>query len=220
MNDEERLAQRLQEHSSQEHRPPVTAIAHDVLADSVSDELVVVLRTLAPAERLAFVLHDVCAMPFDEVAGMLGRTPTAARQLASRARRRVQSPERTSEADRTVQKRVVDAFLTASAAGDLEELVWLLHQDAVLHADAASVEAGAPAEVLGAQAVAELFAIRARAALPATLDGFAAAVRTVGGEPGVVFGFTVLEGKIAEVELLADLDVLASLDLRTGSGTP
>jgi len=184
-----------------------------VLADSVGMALLVVLETLAPAERLAFVLHDMFAVPFEEVARILGRTPTATRQLASRARRRVQSPERTLDADRAVQERVVDAFLAASRGGDLEELVWLLHPDAAIHADAAAVAVGAAGEVLGAQAVAETFVGRARAARPALLDGFAAAVWTAGGQPRMVFGFTVVDGRIAEIELLADPEVLPRLDL-------
>jgi RNA polymerase sigma factor (sigma-70 family) len=188
-----------------------------VLADAVSDALLVVLSTLAPAERLAFVLHDLFAMPFEEIARILGRTSTATRQLASRARRRVQSPERTLEADRTVQGRVVDAFLTASRTGDLEELVWLLHPDAVLRADGAAVGIGAVPQTTGARAVAETFAGRAQAARPATLDGFPAAVWTVRGRPKVVFGFTVVDGRIAEIELLADPEVLATLDVVAGS---
>jgi DNA-directed RNA polymerase specialized sigma24 family protein len=179
-----------------------------------------VLDTLAPAERLAFVLHDGCAVPVDEVGRILGRTPTAAGQLAGRARRRVQSPERTLEADRTVQGRVVDAFLTATRAGDLEELVWLLHPDAELHADEAAVGSGASSLVRGAAAVAETFAGRARATRPALLDGFAAAVESVGGPPRVVYAFTVVDGRIAEIELLADPAVLPRLDLVLGSEAP
>jgi len=188
-----------------------------LLADSVGMALLVVLETLAPAERLAFVLHDMFAMPFDEIARILGRSPTATRQLASRARRRVQSPERTLEADRVVAGRVVDAFLAASRSGDLEELVWLLHPDAVIHADAAAVATGAQSEVRGAEAVAATFAGRARAAKPALLDGFPALVWSSGGQPRVVFGFTVVDGRIAEIELLADPEVLPGLDLQSRS---
>ena len=195
-----------------------------VLADSVGAALLVVLDTLAPAERLAFVLHDMFAVPFDEIARILGRTPTSSRQLASRARRRVQAPERTLDAERAVQGRVVDAFLAACRTGDLEELVWLLHPDAVLHADAAAAAAGAAGaagevgEVRGADAVAVTCSGRAGAARAALLDGFPAAVWAVSGRPRLVFGFTVVDGRIAEIELLADTDALTRLDLVVGSG--
>jgi DNA-directed RNA polymerase specialized sigma24 family protein len=187
------------------------AVAADALAGS------------APAERVAFVLHDRCAVPLEEVAAILGRTPTATRQLAGRARHRVQSPERSPDADRTVHGRVVDAFLTASQAGDLDELVWLLHPDAVLHATAGPdadavrldvvVRDGVVVATRGAQPVAEAFLGRARAARPVLLDGFAAAARLVGGQPREVFGFTVVDGRIAEVELITEPEVLDRLDL-------
>jgi RNA polymerase sigma-70 factor (ECF subfamily) len=186
-----------------------------VLADSVGAALVVVLETLAPAERLAFVLHDLFAVPFDEVAAILGRTPTATRQLASRARRRVRSPGATLGAERAAQRQVVEAFLAASREGDLAGLVALLHPDAAVRADGAAVAMGAEAEVVGVGAVAETFRGRARAARPGSLDGFAAAVWSVGGTPQVVFGFTVEDGLVREIELLADPDVLARLDLAT-----
>jgi RNA polymerase sigma-70 factor (ECF subfamily) len=171
------------------------------------------MAALAPAERVAFLLHDRFAVPVAEVAGVLGRTPTAARQLVDRARRQVQSPEWTLDADRTVQTRVVGAFLTASSTGDLEELTWLLHPGALLHADPAAVAAGAPAEARGAQAVAETFVGLAGSARPALLDGFAAAALVVAGRAERVFGFTVVDGRIAEIELLADPRVLPTLDL-------
>lgn len=198
----------------------VARACRDHLRTRTTDESrSLLLATLAPAERLAFVLHDLCAMPLDQVARVLGRTDTATRQLAGRARRRVQSPERTLDADRTVQSRVVEAFLTASRTGDVEELVWLLHPDSSLRADAAAVTGGAAAEAVGAQSVAEAFAERAGAARPALLDGFAAAVCAQDGRPEVVFGFTVLDGRVAEIEQLADVDVLPTLDLETGSAT-
>ena len=186
-----------------------------VLADSVGAALVVVLETLAPAERLAFVLHDLFAVPFDEVAAILGRTPTATRQLASRARRRVRSPGATLGAERAAQRQVVEAFLAASREGDLAGLVALLHPDAAVRADGAAVAMGAEPEVVGVGAVAETFRGRARAARPGSLDGFAAAVWSVGGTPRVVFGFTVEDGLVREIELLANPDVLARLDLAT-----
>ena len=134
--------------SSPSRRP---ATEHDaILSDAVGAALLLVLERLAPAERLPFVLLDLFAMPVDDVARVLGRTPTATGQLAGRARRQVQSPDRTLDAERVVQGRVVEAFLTASAAGDREELVWLLHPDAVLHADTAAVSAGSTGVVHGA----------------------------------------------------------------------
>jgi RNA polymerase sigma factor (sigma-70 family) len=183
-----------------------------ILADSVGTALLVVLDTLAPAERLAFVLHDMFAVPFDEIAQILGRSPTAVRQLASRARRRVQAPEPASDRDRAVQRRLVDAFLAASRGGDFEALVAMLAPDAKIHVDAAAIAAGASA-ARGATAVAETFSGRARAARPALLDGYAAAVWAPAGVPRAVFGFTVEDGRITEIELLADPEHLRHLDL-------
>ncbi|MEP7088908.1 MAG: sigma factor-like helix-turn-helix DNA-binding protein [Nocardioidaceae bacterium] len=191
-----------------------------VPAGPAGQELVVVLATLAPAERLAFVLHDLFAMPDEEIAAILGRSTTAARQLASRARRRVHTPEVTLEADRVVHGRVVDAFLAAFRSGDLEELVWLLHPDAAMHADAAAVAAGSVTPAVGADAVAGAFAERAAGARPALLDGFAAAVGATGGRPWTVFGFTVVDGRIAEIEQIAEPSVLGELDLEWDSATP
>jgi RNA polymerase sigma factor (sigma-70 family) len=184
-----------------------------VLADSVGLALLVVLDRLAPAERLAFVLHDMFAVPFDEIGSIMGRTSTTARQLASRARRRVQMPGTTPDAERSVQRQIVDAFLAASRNGDFEALVAMLDPDAAILADGAAVEAGAQREVRGAAAVAETFSGRARAAKVALVDGFAAAVWAPGGQPRVVFGFTIEAGKIMEIELLADPEQLRRLDL-------
>jgi RNA polymerase sigma factor (sigma-70 family) len=185
-----------------------------VLADAVGTALLVVLETLAPAERLAFVLHDTFAVPFDEVADLMGRSPAAVRQLASRARRRVQAPAGSPEPDRRRHREVVEAFLAASRAGDFAGLLALLDPDAVMRADAATVTLGSPAAVHGAHAVAETFAGRARAARVVLLDGYAAAAWSVGGAPKVVFGFTVEGGRVQEVELLADPELVAGLDLR------
>lgn len=186
-----------------------------MLSDSVGLALLVVLDRLPPAERLAFVLHDMFAMPFDEIAPIMGRTPTAARQLASRARRRVQVPGSAPDAERAVQREVVDAFLAASRNGDFAALVDLLDPDAAIRADSGAVAMGAEAEVSGAAAVAQTFSGRARAAKAALLDGFAAAVWSARGQPKVVFGFTVQDGKIVEIELLADPEQLSRLDLGT-----
>src|SRR4051794_20275953 len=147
---------------------------HDaVMADSVGAALLVVLDTLTPAERLAFVLHDMFAVPFDEIATIVGRTPDAARQLASRARRRVQGASTAGEPDPARQRAVIDAFLAASRNGDFEALVALLDPDIVLEADAAAVKMGSPEVTRGATAVANTFSGRALAAQPAEIgDGF------------------------------------------------
>jgi RNA polymerase sigma-70 factor (ECF subfamily) len=183
-----------------------------LLADSVGPALLVVLDTLPPAERLAFVLHDLFAVPFDEIADIVGRSPAAARQLASRARRRVQGVT-PPDGDRTRQREVVDAFLAASRGGDFDALLALLDPDVVLRADSAAVIAGAAGELVGAAAVAETFSGRARTAQSAVIDGAAGLVWAPGGQPRVVFGFTIENGKIVEIELLADPARLGELDL-------
>jgi RNA polymerase sigma-70 factor, ECF subfamily len=184
-----------------------------VLADAVGPALTLVLDTLAPAERLAFVLHDVFAVPFEEIAPVVGRTPTATRQLASRARRRVQGREGAAPADPVRQREVVAAFLAASRGGDFAALLELLDPGVVLRADAAAVATGAAAEVRGAQAVASTFSGRAKAARLALVDGVPAAVWAVGGRPRVVFGFTVAGGVVVSIRLLADPVVLAGLEV-------
>ena len=171
-----------------------------------------VLDTLAPAERLAFVLHDMFAVPFDQIAPIMGRSPAAARQLASRARRRVHGAT-VPDADLTRQRTVVDAFLTASRDGDFDALLALLDPDVVLRADHAAVQVGASKEVHGAAAVAATFAGRARAARPALVNGVAGAVWAPGGRPRIVFDFTMSDGKIVAIELLADPERLRRLDL-------
>ncbi|MDT0263335.1 sigma-70 family RNA polymerase sigma factor [Jatrophihabitans lederbergiae] len=183
-----------------------------VLADSVGGALLVVLDALSPAERVAFVLHDLFAVPFDEVATVLGRSGDAAKQLASRARRRVRgAPGVERNPDR--QRKVVAAFLAASRNGDFAGLLALLHPDAMLRADAAAVLAGAAAEVRGAAAVAETFSGRAQAARLALIDGAAGAAWLVGGQLKVVFNFTVVDGTVTAIELLADPAVLDELDV-------
>ncbi len=188
-----------------------------LLADSVGLALLVVLDTLNPAERLAFVLHDVFDVPFDEIAPMVGRSPTAARQLASRARRRVQGPQQDTatvpDADLTSQRAVVDAFLAAARGGDFDALLAVLDPDVVYRVDRAAVTASAPSEVRGATAVAEQFTGRARAAQPALVNGAVGAVWAPGGQPRVVFSFTIVGGKIVAIDLLADPERLRQLDL-------
>src|ERR1700730_16246165 len=187
---------------------------HEVLlADSVGLALLVVLETLAPAERLAFVLHDMFAMPFDEIAPIVGRSPAAARQLASRARRRVQGAATPSEADPSRQREVVDASLAASRGGDFNALLAMLDPDVVLRADHAAVQTGASREVRGAAAVADTFAGRALAAHLALGNGAAGGVWARGGRPRVVFSFTLSGGKIVAIDLLADPERLGQLDL-------
>lgn len=173
-------------------------------ADAVGRALLVVLDTLPPAERLAFCLHDLFGLSFDEIAPTLGRSSAACRQLASRGRRRVRGHGDTVEADRVRQREVVDAFLDASRNGRFERLLELLHPDAAVTADAAAVAMGSPALLSGRQQVAEFYNGRARGARAADLDGFAAATWSLRGELKVVFGFVVENGLIREIELLAD----------------
>ncbi|HZO64822.1 MAG TPA: sigma-70 family RNA polymerase sigma factor [Kribbellaceae bacterium] len=184
-----------------------------VMADSVGLALLVVLDTLAPAERLAFVLHDMFGVPFDEIASIVGRSPAAARQLASRARRRVQGAPATDDPDAARQRQVVEAFLAASRSGEFEALLALLDPEVVLRADAAAVMTGAVGEVRGAADVAGTFAGRARAARPALIDGTAGLVWSQGGVPRVVFDFTIVDGRIVAIDMVADADHLAQLDL-------
>jgi RNA polymerase sigma factor (sigma-70 family) len=192
-----------------------------VLADSVGLALLVVLDTLAPAERLAFVLHDLFGVPFEEIAPIVGRTPVAARQLASRARRRLQADREVPDPAGTAQRQVVAAFFAASRQGDFARLLELLDPDVVLRADAVAVEmaagradAGAPtlrAEMRGIDAVAQVFAGGARAARFVLVDGVAGAAWSVGGRPRVVFDFIVRGGRVIGIEMLADPDTIDAI---------
>ena len=188
-----------------------------LLADSVGLALLVVLETLAPAERLAFVLHDMFAMPFDEIAPIVSRSPAAARQLASRARRRVQGAAPAPDADLNRQRAIVDAFLAASRDGDFDALVAVLDPDVVLRADGGATRASQSTEVHGAAAVAQqalMFQPLARFSRPALVNGAAGLVVTAqAGKPYAVMGFTVRGGKIAEIDILADPARLGELDL-------
>jgi len=190
-----------------------------VLADSVGLALLVVLDTLGPAERLAFVLHDMFAVPFEEIASILGRSPAAAKQLASRARRRVQgaaSDDDDIETDVTRQRAVVDAFLAASRGGDFDALLALLDPNVVLRADSTVVRrprANLQAEVRGARAVAGAFGGRAAGAQTAMIDGFVGAVWAQGGRPRAVFEFRIAHGKIVSIEIVADPARLGQLEL-------
>jgi RNA polymerase sigma-70 factor (ECF subfamily) len=191
---------------------------HEVLlADSVGLALLVVLETLSPAERLALVLHDMFGVPFDEIAPMVERSSSAARKLASRARRRVQGAALGPDADLTHQQEVVNAFIVASREGNFDSLLAVLDPEVVLRADGAGVPAGASREVRGARAVAEqalTFSRVAPFARPALVNGAAGIVSWLpGGQPIAVIGFTVRSGKIVEIDVLADPACLRQLDL-------
>jgi RNA polymerase sigma factor (sigma-70 family) len=186
-----------------------------LLADSVGLALLVVLETLQPAERLAFVLHDMFAVPFEDIAVIVDKSPAAARQLASRARRRVQGAEAIPDADLGRQREVVKAPPTASRGGDFAALVAVLDPDVVLRADYGSLPAGLKL-LRGAEAVARqalMFARFAAHARPALINGAPGRVTIVDGKPAAVMGFTVVEGRIKEINILADPDRLAELDL-------
>jgi RNA polymerase sigma-70 factor (ECF subfamily) len=187
-----------------------------LLADSVGLALLVVLETLTPPERLAFVLHDMFAVPFDEIAPIVGRSPAAARQLASRARRRVQGAAPVPDPNVARQRQLVDAFLTAARGGDFDALLTVLDPGVVLRVDRGAVPAGAPSEFRGAAAVVEQvlsFARLARFARPALVNGAAGFVVAPRGRPVAVAGFTVAHDRIVEIDLLADPARLRELDL-------
>lgn len=192
-----------------------------VLADTMGPALLVVLETLSPSERLAFVLHDLFAVPFEDVAPIVGRSPAAARQLASRARRRVQGSDEAGAGNRVRQQEIVEAFLAASRQGDFEALVTLLDPEAVLRADRAAVksatanrEKGAPLlapEVRGGRAVANALVGRAQAAQLALIEGSPGAVWAPGGRPRAIFAFRVVGNTISEIEIVTDPSVVAAL---------
>jgi RNA polymerase sigma factor (sigma-70 family) len=187
-----------------------------LLADAVGLALLVVLDRLAPAERLAFVLHDMFAVPFDEIASLLERSPAATRQLASRARRRVGGAAPATDADLTRQRELVDAFLAAARDGDFDALVAVLDPDVVLRVDRGAVPRGASREVRGAQAVVEqarTFALLVASARPALVNGAAGVVVAPRGRAVAVAGFTIARGRIVEIDLLADPARLRHLDL-------
>lgn len=184
-----------------------------VLADSVSLALLVVLDTLTPAERLVFVLHDLFGLPFDEIAPMVGRTPAAARQLASRARRRVKgAPVPAPDEDRRRQREVVDAFFAAARDGDFEALVAVLHPDATLRIDAGSAAPGASMVVRGAEDVARQTSAGLKTSLarpgtelrPAIVNGGAGVIVAMDGRAVTVMGFTIADGKIVEIDSIYD----------------
>jgi RNA polymerase sigma factor (sigma-70 family) len=190
-----------------------------LLAEGVGLALLVVLDTLAPAERLALVLHDTFAVPFEEIASIVGRSPAATRQLASRARRRVQGAAPVPDADLGRQREVVDAFFAAAREGDFAALLAVLDPDVVVRADAGAVAVGAWRVVHGARSVAEQtltadgFSRLARFAQPALVNGAAGVVVAPGGRLVAVMGFTITRGRIVEIDVLADPARLRRLDL-------
>lgn len=183
------------------------------LADSVGLALLVVLQTLAPAERIAFVLHDMFDLPFEEIAPVVGRSPTAARQLASRARRRVQGKAAEPDTDRDAQRRVVDAFLTAARGGDMQGLLAALDPDVVVRSDAAARKLGASPEVHGAERVARFYLGKAQEARPALVDGEVGIVVAPRGRLFLALKLTFNESRIAGIEVVADRAQLRNIDV-------
>jgi RNA polymerase sigma factor (sigma-70 family) len=184
-----------------------------LIADAMGPALLMVLETLAPTERIAFVLHDLFGLPFDEIAPILGRSPVATRQLASRARRRVRGAEPTPSADRARREEVVRAFLAASRNGDFTALLTLLDPDVAVRADAALVSRGSEPEVRGREAAANTFSGRAKAARVALIDGEPGLAWVVGGETRVIFAFTIVDGAVTGIDMVADPATLAATDL-------
>ncbi|MEO3788256.1 RNA polymerase sigma factor SigJ [Actinocorallia sp. B10E7] len=192
-----------------------------VLADSVGLALLVVLDTLTPAERLAFVLHDMFAVPFDEIGPMIERSPATARQLASRARRRVRGRAPMPDPDVGRQRAVVDAFFAAARDGDFDGLVAVLHPDVVLRSDGGTARARHTTVLTGARTVASqaiTFGRLSPFARPALVNGSAGVVVTAKDRPLSVMGFTVVDGRIAAIDVIADPDRLARLDLAALDG--
>ncbi len=202
------------EQGAPEPREPDDPEADALLAEQVGSAMDIVLDTLAPAERAAFVLHDVFGYPFDEISSVLGRSDTAVRQIASRARRKVQgAPEPASEASgRAERQRVVEAFLQAARSGEMTKLLTLLAPDAFMHSDARGQKMGIPPAFDGAEAVASRFN-GAQGADPVMFDGELSAAWVVGTRVRVAFIFHVAGGLVSEVELIADPSVLATMDV-------
>ena len=216
-----RREESLEEHTVAPVEPAVRSRGLDpeqetLLAESVGLALLVVLDTLAPAERISFVLHELFAVSFDEIANIVGRSPAAVRQLASRARRRIQGADTASGTDLAGQRKVVDAFLTALRAGDFQALVAVLDPNVVITADAAAQPVEAKREIRGAEnwAKGAIAAARgARAAQPALIDGAVGLVIAPQGRLFRALRFTLAEGKIAAVEVIGDPERLRRLDL-------
>src|SRR5262249_51974071 len=199
--------------SREDERDPEHEVA---LSQSVGLALLVVLETLAPAERVAFVLHDMFDLPYDEIGLIVGRSATAARQLASRARRRVRGGATAPDADRTRQRQVVEAFLAASRTGDFGALLAVLDPDVVVHADRTAVPAGAAREFRGAPLVAKqalAYSGGSRFAQVALVNGAPGIVLAPKGRLRIVLAFTMRRGRIAEIDVVADPERLRQLDL-------
>ena len=212
---EESLGAQLQEPAGQK-RAGSDPEQEAMLADSVGLALLVVLDRLAPAERVAFVLHDLFGLSFEEIATIVERSPAATRQLASRARRRMQGVAKPPSASLSQQREVIDAFLTALRAGDVEGLMAVLDPDLVVRVDGAAARAGVPQEVHGAQNWAKGAVAFARFIRPATVclvDGALGAVLAPGGRLARVLRFTMKDGKIAQIEIFADAGRLELLEL-------
>ena len=198
---------------------PEPAVTHEaeqdaLLADSVGLALLVVLEKLNPAERLAFVLHDMFDVSFDDIAPIVGRTTVATRQLASRARRRVQETPVAMEADLTRQRHVVDAFFAASRGGDMHALLAVLDPEAVFRPDAVAARMGSVGEIRGRVDVAKTFNGRAQAARLAVIDGAVGAIVVIGGQLRIALHFTVNEdGMVATIDAMADPEQLRKLDI-------
>lgn len=192
--------------------------AEAMMADSVGAALLVVLETLAPAERLAFVLHDMFAMPFEDIAPVVGRSVVATRQLASRARRRVQGATPPVDADSGRDRKVVDAFLTAARSGDFAALLEVLDPDVVVRADPVAVRMGSLAEIRGAAAVAHVFKGRAQSARPALVDGAMAVAVIMGSQIRIVLKLTLANDRIAAIDAIAEPGPLGDLDIEILDG--
>ena len=204
-----------------EHDPEHRAM----LADAVGLALLVVLDTLAPAERLAFVLHDVFTVPFDQIAPIVDRTPETTRKLASRARRRIQQADTVPDAGMVAQRKAVDAFFAAGRDGDFDGLVSALDPDVVLRGDFGVTGPGRPAvfRAQGAASVAGLarsYAAPERGVRAATVNGAAGAVIFVAGRATAIMGFVVRDGRVAAIDVLADPARIARLDLSAVAGQP
>jgi RNA polymerase sigma-70 factor, ECF subfamily len=187
------------------------------LADSVGLALLVVLETLAPAERVAFVLHDMFDLPFDDIAPIVGRTSVATRQLASRARRRVRGAS-TSDLDPGRKREIVDAFIAAAKVGDFEALVAVLDPEVAFRCDAQAIRMGGPAEAHGATTVAEFFNGRAQAAVAGVIDGEVGILVPVKGRMLLVLELTFDGGRITALDAVADRDALAAMTLEELAG--
>lgn len=184
-----------------------------LLADSIGLALLVVLETLTPSERVAFVLHDLFDLPFDEIAPIVGRSSAATRQLASRARRRVRGTTSAPDPAQVRQREIVDAFMAASREGDFETLLGILDPDVVLRADAAAVRLGTLAEIRGAAAVANAMKGRAAGAQPALLDGAIGLAALIDGQLRIALKLTIANGRITMIDAIADPERLGQLDL-------